>query len=204
MNLPLKNPVLAEISQQFQLERQAGRARHREIAEKLNISEGELIAAHVGAPADGLMRVTRLRPDWHALLGACASLGQVMALTRNAACVHEKDGVYSAVTEQSKVIYVRGEQIDLQCRFAHWQHGFAVEESGEKGVQRSLQFYDAAGIAVHKLFLRPQSDVTAYLALGEAFSDTNQLPGITHRSIFCCNSSYSRFRIFPDGVGDGA
>lgn len=179
MNLPLKNPVLAEIRQQFQLERQAGRARHREIAEKLNISEGELIAAHIGAPADGLMRVSRLQPDWHALLKAFASLKQVMSLTRNAACVHEKDGVYSSVIEQANVVSVRGEQIDLQCRFAHWQHGFAVEESSEKGVQRSLQFYDAAGGAVHKVFLRPHSDVAAYLALVEQFSDKNQLPGIT-------------------------
>lgn len=179
MNLPLNNLVLAEIKQQFQLARQAGRARHREIAEQLEISEGELIAAHIGAPADGLMRVTRLQPDWHALLKAFASLGQVMTLTRNAACVHEKDGVYSAVTEQANVVSVYGEQIDLQCRLEQWQHGFAVEESGEKGMQRSLQFYDAAGGAIHKVFLRPHSDVTAYLALVEQFSDINQQPGIT-------------------------
>lgn len=182
MNLPLNNPVLAEVRHQFQLERQAGGARHREIAAKLNISEGELIAAHVGAPADGLMRVTRLQPDWHALLVTCASLGQVMALTRNASCVHEKDGLYSSVTEQANVVAVQGEQIDLQCHFEYWQHGFAVEESGEKGVQRSMQFYDTAGVALHKVFLRPQSDVAAYLALVEQFSDENQLPGITVRS----------------------
>lgn len=178
MNLPLKNPVLDEIRQQFQLARQAGRARHREIAEQLNISEGELVAAHISAPESALMRATRLRPDWYALLVATAALQQVMALTRNAACVHEKDGVYSTVTEQANMVAVRGEQIDLQCRLEHWQHGFAVEESSEKGVQRSLQFYDAAGVAVHKLFLRPQSDVAAYGALVERFADPDQLPGI--------------------------
>lgn len=181
MNLPLKSPVFAEIRQQFQLERQAGRARHREIAEKLNISEGELLAAHIGAPAEGLMRVTRLQPDWYALLVAFASLKQVMALTRNAACVHEKVGIYASVIEQASILSVRGEQIDLQCHCGHWQHGFAVEESGEKGVQRSLQFYDTAGVALHKVFLRLQSDVAAYLALVEQFSDENQLPGITVR-----------------------
>lgn len=181
MNLPLKNPLLAEIRRQFELERQAGRARHREIAGKLNISEGELIAAHIGAPADGLMRVKRLQPDWRALLVACASLKQVMALTRNASCVHEKEGLYTSVTQQANGVAVHGEQIDLQCHFEHWQHGFAVEESGEKGVQRSVQFYDPAGMAVHKVFLRPQSDITAYLALVEQFSDENQLPGITVR-----------------------
>lgn len=178
MNLPLKNPVLDEIRQQFQLARQAGGARHREIAEQLNISEGELVAAHIFAPESTLMRATRLRPDWYALLVACAALQQVMALTRNAACVHEKDGVYSTVTEQANVVAVHGDQIDLQCRLEHWQHGFAVEESSEKGVQRSLQFYDAAGVAVHKLFLRPQSDAAAYGALVERFADADQLPGI--------------------------
>ncbi len=181
MNLPLKNPLLAEIRRQFELERQAGRARHREIAEKLNISEGELIATHIGAPADGLMRVTRLRPEWHALLVAFASLKHVLALTRNAACVHEKEGVYGLVAAQDNVITVGGEQIDLQCHLEHWQHGFAVAESGEKGVQRSLQFYDTAGVAVHKVFLRPQSDIAAYLAMVAQFSDENQLPGIVVR-----------------------
>jgi putative hemin transport protein len=85
------------------------------------------------------------------------------------------------VTEQGNVVIVGGDQIDLQCHLEHWQHGFAVAESGEKGVQRSLQFYDTAGVAVHKVFLRAQSDIAAYLALVEQFSDENQLPGIVAR-----------------------
>jgi len=179
MNLPLTNDPLAAIREQFALARKAGLARHREIAENLHISEGELIAAHIGAEATALMRATRLQPRWVEVLTALASLGEVMALTRNASCVHEKEGRYAAVTGAS----VRGVHIDLHCHFAQWQHGFAVEESGEKGVQRSLQFYDATGTAVHKVFLRPHSDLSAYLALVDHYADANQQPGITVQSL---------------------
>lgn len=183
MNLPLTSESLAVIREQFLQARQTGGVRHREIAEKLHISEGELIAAHIGMEPEALMRVTRLQPQWAALLTAIAGLGEVMALTRNAACVHEKQGVYAAVmdapaAEQKQPFLVRGQQIDLRCRFEHWQHGFAVEESGEKGVQRSLQFYDAAGTAVHKVFLRQHSDLPAYFALVKQFAATGQRAGI--------------------------
>lgn len=55
----------AFIRQQFVIERQSGKARHRDIAEKLQISEGELIAAHVGAGhEEPLMRAIRLQAVW--------------------------------------------------------------------------------------------------------------------------------------------
>ena len=177
MNLPLPGQTLAAIREQFQQARQGG-VRHREIAEKLQVSEGELIAAHIGAEPSSLMRVTRLQPHWQSLLTAIAALGEVMALTRNASCVHEKEGVYAPVMEQALASVMRGKQIDLLCHFEHWQHGFAVSESSEKGVQRSVQFYDAAGTAVHKAFLKPHSHLPAYLALVEQFSDSDQQPGI--------------------------
>ena len=40
----------------------------------------------------------------------------------------------------------------------HWVHAFAVEEPGEDGPKRSLQVFDAAGDAVHKIHLKPQSN----------------------------------------------
>lgn len=173
--MPLMSEPLAAIREQFALARQAGLARHRDIAAGLHLTEGELIAAHVDAEVTALMRATRLRPHWVEVLTALAALGEVMALTRNAACVHEKEGRYAAVSGTR----LRGVHLDLDCHFMQWHHGFAVEESGEKGVQRSLQFYDATGMAVHKVFLRPHSDLAAYQLLVRQYADANQQPGIS-------------------------
>ncbi|HSI29629.1 MAG: hemin-degrading factor [Methylophilus sp.] len=176
----LATTSLETIRQQFAFERQSAKARHRDIAEKLQISEGELIAAHAGVHEEtALLHATRLQADWAALLKALQPLGEVMALTRNISCVHEKTGVYKNVSDAGHVGLVLGGEIDLRAFYSHWTHGFAVSESVEKGVQRSLQFFDAGGTAIHKVFIKPQSDVEAYEAFVKHFADQNQTPSIT-------------------------
>ncbi|KQT42314.1 MULTISPECIES: hemin-degrading factor [unclassified Methylophilus] len=169
----------ASIREQFVIERQAGK-RHRDIAEKLQISEGALIAAHAGAQEKAwLLQATRLQADWPALMKSLEPLGEVMALTRNISCVHEKTGVYKNVSDTGHVGLVLGGDIDLRAFYSHWAHGFAVSETVDNGVQQSLQFFDAQGAAIHKVFIKPQSDVEAYKAFVKHFADENQKPGIT-------------------------
>jgi putative hemin transport protein len=149
-------------------------ARHRDIAQQLGLSEGELVAAHQHAPADGLV-AQRLRPRWPAILARLEACGEVMALTRNASCVHEKTGVYRDCSVSGpagrEVGLVLGGAIDLRVFYRHWAHGFAVSEPRARDVQRSLQFFDAAGTALHKVFVRPATDLGAWAALVEAFAD---------------------------------
>ncbi len=170
------------IAGEFARLRREKKARHRDIAGELAISEGELIAAHAGLSlADGaLLGAERLRADWPAIVAALEPLGEVMALTRNASCVHEKTGVYRQASHDKHVGLVLGGDIDLRVFYRHWAHGFAVREvnAGENAVQRSLQFFDAAGNAVHKIFMRPQSDLAAYDALVARFADADQAAGI--------------------------
>lgn len=169
----------AFIRQQFVIERQSGKARHRDIAEKLQISEGELIAAHVGAGhEEPLMRATRLQPVWPTLIKSLEPLGEVMALTRNLSCVHEKTGVYTNVSDSNHVGLVLGADIDLRAFYGQWAHGFAVSETSENSVQQSLQFFDASGTAIHKVFIKPQSHVAAYEAFVAQFADADQQPGL--------------------------
>lgn len=135
--------------------------RIRNAAAALGVSEAELLAADEG---DG---VTRLDGGWGALLQELEALGEVMALTRNDACVHEKTGVYRNVKlfEKHRMGLVLDEQIDLRLFLDRWHLGFAVETpwAGAKdGLRRSLQFFDAHGTAVHKVFLTRRSDVDAY------------------------------------------
>ena len=47
--------------------RRASKARHRDIADTLKISEGELIAAHAGlaeSESQAMLQATRLRAEW--------------------------------------------------------------------------------------------------------------------------------------------
>jgi putative hemin transport protein len=160
--------------------RRDGKMRHRDIAEQLHISEGELIAAHVGAKADDAnigFQAIRLTSDWPAIISAIESLGVVMALTRNASCVHEKTGVYRHASHTDRVGLVLGGDIDLRIFYQHWAHGFAVIEQTAQGLQQSLQFYDASGTAIHKVFMKAQSDAAAYQALLARYMSADQTPG---------------------------
>lgn len=167
--------------------RRAGAARHRDIAAQLGVSEGELIAAHVSLsgptqePALGL-RARRLHAEWPRLIAALQTVGEVMALTRNHSCVHEKTGVYRNASANGpagrETGLVLGGEIDLRVFYSRWAHGFAVDETTDKGTQHSLQFFDAAGTAVHKVFAKPATDRAAWTALAEGALSSDQQPGL--------------------------
>lgn len=164
--------------------RRAGPARHRDVAAGLGISEGELIGAHAGVPdneACGLM-ARRLHGPWPALVAAFEALGEVMALTRNASCVHEKVGTYrdiSAVGPAGREMgLVLGGAIDLRVFYSRWAHGFAVDEITAQGMQSSLQFFDGQGVAVHKVFSRARTDRGAWVDLVARFVADEQHCGI--------------------------
>lgn len=164
--------------------RRAGGARHRDIAAQLGVSEGELIAAHVSQcpPAAGL-QASRLRAEWPRIVAGLEMAGEVMALTRNASCVHEKTGIYRKTSANGpagrEMGLVLGGEIDLRVFYGRWAHGFAVDEITDKGTQRSLQFFDAGGTAVHKVFVKPATDLEAWVRLVVSFLADDQTPGLT-------------------------
>ncbi|UGA36321.1 hypothetical protein JOS77_18075 [Chromobacterium haemolyticum] len=111
-----------------------------------------------------------LQPHWNDILSQIGHLGPVMALTRNHACVHETTGDYRNVQIDGKIGLAINPVIDLRIFLFHWQHAFAVTTAGARGEQRSLQFFDRFGEAVHKIYLTANSDVIAYQRLVEAFA----------------------------------
>lgn len=173
---------LQAIREAFSALRRDARAHHRDIAERLGVSEGELIAAHVCAAEEpwAVLRVTRLHPQWSALMAALAPLGEVTALTCNASCVHEKVEPYGQAGHPGQALW--GEA-GLLAPGANWAQGFAVTELTDKGELRSLQFFDAAGTAVHKILLGPAGDLAAYEALVGRFADADQRPGMDVRAV---------------------
>jgi putative hemin transport protein len=144
------------------------KARERDVAKLLGVSEADLVAAHCGAG------VRRIRADVGAFLTASPSLGEVMALTRNESAVHEKIGAYEKPVLGKHASMVLGSEIDLRVFPGSWAHGFAVEKGEGAEVKRSLQFFDAAGEAVHKVHLRDASNVEAYEALVAALLSEDQ------------------------------
>ncbi|MER9252583.1 hemin-degrading factor [Mesorhizobium sp. M0598] len=146
--------------------------RERDLAAQLGISEAELVAAHCG---DGVVRV---EPRVNDLLTGLEAVGEVMALTRNESAVHEKIGVYDKVVTGNHNAMVLGENIDLRIFPKVWAHGFAVEKRDGADIRRSLQFFDTAGEAVHKVHLRPASNLYAYQKLMAGLESPNQEPAV--------------------------
>ncbi|HAD87375.1 MAG TPA: hemin-degrading factor [Rhodospirillaceae bacterium] len=150
--------------------------RVRDAARDLSVSEGELVAAAVGDS------VVRLAGEAEAVLGALEPLGEVMALTRNENCVHERKGVYmggqfSRHGAMAMGLFVNPD-IDLRLFMNHWAHCFAVTEETRIGPRKSLQFFDKAGGAIHKIYLTDKSETAAYDALVAERRDADQTPGM--------------------------
>jgi putative hemin transport protein len=163
------------IRTRFAAERAAGK-RQKDAAEALGTSEGAVLAAHLGAhlgaPRDAL-HTAALRPAWLDLLRSLEPCGPLLALTRNEAVVHEKTGPYVNVGGDGHVALALGEQIDLRLFLNRWHAGFVVQEPGSHGAHpkhASLQFFDTHGTAVHKVFPRPASDLSAWQAVLDAFT----------------------------------
>lgn len=140
-------------------------------AEKLGVSEMELLVTNIGNS------VTRLRPDFKDLLPEIELLGKVMGLTRNEECVHERKGIYANAdfSNPHAGLFVN-EDIDMRIFLSHWKKAFAVIEENARGISRSIQFFGKDGEAIHKIFLTADSSIDAYEALVEKYKSEDQLP----------------------------
>lgn len=141
-----------------QLKRDAT-VRPYDLANQLGIPEAALAEADLGHG------VIRIDPTLGRLIPAIETLGEVMALTRNRSCVIEKIGTYTDFHDGDHAAMTLGHDIDMRMFPRHWVHAYAVESETKDGVRRSVQVYDAAGDAIHKVHLREGSDLTAWAAL---------------------------------------
>ena len=146
--------------------------RHRDAAHAMQLSEAAATALFVGE------YVIRLKDDFIGLVERCGELGEVMALTRNEACVHERTGHYVELSHSGTMGMALGEEIDLRIFYGQWASAFAVSETSTAGTQRSLQFFDTYGDAVHKIFLREKSELSAWMVLTEEFAAAEQVAGL--------------------------
>lgn len=151
------NPDLAARWSRLRGEKPA--LRIRDAAASLGVSEAELVALGAGRTA------TPLDGDWRAILNEMPAVGRVMCLTRNDDCVHERHGRFEQVSVNGPHGLVLGPDIDLRLFLGQWKLGFSVREPQRRGERRSLQFFDAAGDAVHKIYVTDETDRDAFAAL---------------------------------------
>lgn len=147
--------------------------RAREKAEHLGLTEGQLVAAQVG---HGTVRLDA-HPD--RIMPALTALGEVMALTRNDSCVIEKVGQYDNYHSGQHATMILNDAIDLRMFPSWWVSAFAVETPSDKGVRRSVQVFDAAGDAVHKIHLRDTSKLEGWGQLIDALKSDDQSDALT-------------------------
>lgn len=144
------------------------RLRARDAAARLGVSEAELL----DATGSGI----RLEARWEELVRGLEGLGRVMVLARNDWAVIEKEGPVGNIQFFGPVGQVVGEEIDLRLFTGGWGSAFASTVETPKGDRRSLQVFDAQGVAVLKVYLLPESDRAAYDALVERFRATGGEP----------------------------
>ena len=137
--------------------------RPRDLAASLGVTEADLLAARVDGD-----KVTRISADPDTLLPGVEKLGEVMALTRNESIVSEVEGTYGGYRTGERAGLVLGDKIDLRIFRRHWVHGFAVVAETKAGIRLSFQVFDAAGDAVHKIYLPKGAAPEGWTALRDA------------------------------------
>lgn len=165
------------LEQFLTLKEQNPSMRPKDAADKLGVSEAELVAARI----DG-KTIFRLENKPEEILKNVHRLGEVMALTRNNLCVSERKGVYDNISffdEGIRIGLIANPDIDLRLFMTHWAHVFAVMEITKAGEKRSLQFYSKDGLALHKIYLTGQSSEAEYEAITSQFRSQDQSTEIT-------------------------
>lgn len=126
----------------------------RDAAARLGCSEAELVAVMPSA--------LRLAPRFAELFRALPVIGEVKTITRNEHAVIEKWGRFEKVEiDGGPLGQVVGQEIDLRLFLRQFRHAFFLSEENARGKRDSLQFFDAQGDSVHKVYAESDESATA-------------------------------------------
>lgn len=136
----------------------------------LGVSELELVASVCGESS------VRLIGNWSELLCDLGALGSVIAHTGNGYAVLEHHGEYGKLRLSRITALVPCNTFGLRFYLNQWRYAFALQEEKQDGIRYSLQFFDRAGEAVHRIYLTDESDQFAYRVLVGAYRAPGQSP----------------------------
>lgn len=167
----LDHPEITELFARYQALIADGAIRARDAAAELGVSEAELVEAK---GSTGVSRPLRKDAEngFVPLLEAMPDVGEVVVLTRNEHCVHERHGVFGNVNIGKVMGLVLNRTIDLRLFMNHWATGFALEEEVKSGKRLSLQFFDHSGTAILKIYATAKTNRPAFEALIETWLES--------------------------------
>lgn len=154
-----------------ELKKNTPKLRIKDAADTLGVSEAELVQTMEGA--------TRLQANWDELFQGIEQFGYVMALTRNESVVHERKGEYHNISFNKHVGLVLDPNIDLRIFPGKLAFAFAVPVQNPRGDLLSVQFFDAYGRAMHKIYLMNDEHKEAYAHYVETYAHLNQQESIS-------------------------
>ena len=173
-NVAISSPLdtrAAELSEQFAAWRaQNPRGYLRNAASELGVSELELLVATGGSDVRALRT-----DDIPGLLGTIAAWGELRTMTRNDHAVLEQTGHYENLAFFGPAMGQTVGSIDMRIFARHWLHAYAVVTPGKSAPRYSVQFFDAHGMSIHKVFT---SDETAYRSLCAQWVPQHPLAGL--------------------------
>ncbi|MFY0685454.1 MAG: hypothetical protein JXR20_12960, partial [Balneola sp.] len=149
-----------------ELKKEEPKLRIKNAADKLGVSEVELVAT--------LENATRLNEDWPGIFTDIETLGYVMALTRNESVVHERKGEYHNISFNGHAGLVLDPNIDLRIFPSQFGFAYAVPVENPRGTLHSIQFFNKQGVAAHKIYLMNEEHLDDYSNLVEKFSHEDQ------------------------------
>lgn len=169
-NAALEVPAPDTLAAQWEeLKTQEPKLRIRDAAQRLGVTEVQLVALRIGDTT------TRLQAPAADIYRRLPTLGKVMCLTRNDAAVHERRGVFGDLdVENGHVGLVVGDDIDLRLFFRFYASAFALREPVGETIRRSIQFFDATGTAVQKIYVEDPAGVEAFEAIVADFKSPDQ------------------------------
>lgn len=133
----------------------------RNIAKEFSCTEAELTACK--------KETIFLKNNIKSFLVELESLDEVMCLTRNDSCVHERKGIYANISfeggEKHNIGLAVNADIDIRMFLNGWAFIFAINEEE----RQSFQFFNKQGEAIHKVFLTENSNKEAFLSIIEKF-----------------------------------
>lgn len=142
----------------------------RDLAGILGVSEAELTETRVAFDA------IRLDVDARTLLTALENVGGTKSITRNEFAVHEQQGEYKNQHLNGHAgLVLNPRALDLRLFLSQWQTIYALTEASPKGPRHSLQFFDAQGNAVHKIYATDETDSQQWSALVETYTAKSPL-----------------------------
>lgn len=143
-----------------------------ELAKQLNVSEAALRQVCIGHDA------RRLIVNPMKLLTEMTKVGEVLAITDNGLAVNEIYGHYrNPRIDDYAGMFLNPGGLDLRLFTQHWVSIFALEETMHDGsVWQSIQFFDAQGDAVHRIYASKNTDMQQWQALTERYAVNDAPP----------------------------